>query len=516
VPAVLLFVPWRLLTQHDLPENLAIVPLAFGGFLFSCGTFLRVLSLAGAKPGPLVISASFLALGMCQLLPYLLGSVAVYEIAIAGGYFCVSAAMFFLARGLNSANASFWLAVSGLLFGMAVGSRPPQIFTGLVAAVGLAALAARSFVRWRGVVFFLAGLGVAGLGLALYNYARFGDPLEFGLRYLVVPLPGQNRLDHSVRNMLPGLYFLLLSPPQVTTSFPWVRMAVRAPFGASLPPGYVVERAVGALWMVPFLVAAPLIRSVRAAAANRAILWISVVSSLAIFSFLITTHLATQRYEVDFVPLTLFAAAVNLAIYVCHASGIRRAAWIGACLISIGYSAVANFSVAAQGPDGAVWKRQPGDYLRLARWFGPSRPVREALTATLAAHPSDFGSGQYTFHFSNANGNLGVENILINTTLDGHHACWLTYTRPTDMLYLMNDAGDALMPGKSMTSGGELSNRQCMVRWGDSAFAATRNDLTLTLEIDFRPGFGQKLVFYVAARDLSEKNGTGWQAFRGP
>ena len=69
VPAVLLFVPWRLVTKHDLPETFAVFLFAFGGFLFACGTFLRILSIARVQIGPALLGVSLLALGVCQSVP---------------------------------------------------------------------------------------------------------------------------------------------------------------------------------------------------------------------------------------------------------------------------------------------------------------------------------------------------------------------------------------------------------------------------------------------------------------
>src|SRR5260370_19219176 len=123
-PALILFAPWRLVTGHDLPEGFALFLLCFGGFLFSCGALLRVLDLAAAKPGPLLLAAMLLALGICQCVPYLLNRVWVYEVAIGGGYFCVSGGVFFLARGIGSRRRAGWLAAAGLMFGLAIACRP--------------------------------------------------------------------------------------------------------------------------------------------------------------------------------------------------------------------------------------------------------------------------------------------------------------------------------------------------------------------------------------------------------
>src|SRR5262249_12030693 len=119
----------------------------------------------------------------------------------------------------------------------------------------------------------------------------------------------------------------------------------------------------------------------------------------------------------------------------------------------------------------------------------------------------------FTFHFSDSLGydDLGVENILINNFLDGRRACYLAYARTINTLYLVNDAGDALLPGQSLNTGGSISNSQCAVAWGNSAVAVGPNDLALSLDISFSAGFAGGRVFYLAARDRNEANTTGWQ-----
>jgi len=45
-----------------------------------------------------------------------------------------------------------------------------------------------------------------------------------------------------------------------------------------------------------------------------------------------------------------------------------------------------------------------------------------------------------------------VVNVPINDALNGNWACYLAYTRVDNVLYLVNDAGDGLLPG--VTPGG--------------------------------------------------------------
>jgi len=75
----------------------------------------------------------------------------------------------------------------------------------------------------------------------------------------------------------------------------------------------------------------------------------------------------------------------------------------------------------------------------------------------------------------------------------------------------MNDNGDALLPGQTLSASGALSNSQCKVTWGGSPMVANGNTLALTLSIAFSSGFAGNQLFYLAARDSNEANNTGWQ-----
>ena len=370
-PAVVLFAPWRALTGHDLPESFGICVLCFAGFLFSCGTLLRMLDWAEARPGPVVLAFLFLGLGVCQSAPFLLSRTAMYEIAIAGGYCFLSAGLYFLARGR-------W-AVSGVMFGLAVASRPHLV---LVAAIALAALLWRR-ERRPAALRFAAALAVMGFAIGVYNFERFGNPLEFGFRYQLAG-PGQNRIELAARNVVPGTYFMLLSKPELSRVFPWMRLVVRFPFDSAekfpLPPLYFVEPSVGALWLAPFLPLALLAfrrRSVKGADDVRLIGGIAAAGGLAALAFLVSTHLATHRYEVDFAALLVFAAIASFAL------SRRRVVHVAACVL-IAYSAMANFALAVQGPYDDFLRINPRGYVRLAQRFSPGAAVRPVLDPTVA------------------------------------------------------------------------------------------------------------------------------------
>ncbi|SPF43516.1 putative NHL repeat containing protein [Candidatus Sulfopaludibacter sp. SbA4] len=120
-----------------------------------------------------------------------------------------------------------------------------------------------------------------------------------------------------------------------------------------------------------------------------------------------------------------------------------------------------------------------------------------------------------TFTFTDPRGwqDLDVVNILINNFLDGGNACYIAYSRPSNTLNLLNDAGTALLPGVSLNSPfGALvpiANKQCTVS-AAGAPVANGNTLTLTLNLTFSSTFTGNRVVYMAARDIAG-NTSGWQ-----
>ncbi|MDP3000959.1 MAG: hypothetical protein Q8N47_25985 [Bryobacterales bacterium] len=152
---------------------------------------------------------------------------------------------------------------------------------------------------------------------------------------------------------------------------------------------------------------------------------------------------------------------------------------------------------------------------RMGVWKVPggSQTTTTAVAGMNPARGTGAG-GTFAFTFTDTRGasDLGVMNILVNDWLDGRHACYLAYARGNNTLYLMNDNGDALLPGKVLNGSGSLGNSQCTVNAVGSSATPSGNTLTLTLNITFGAGFAGNRVFYLAARDVNELNNTGWQA----
>jgi len=144
----------------------------------------------------------------------------------------------------------------------------------------------------------------------------------------------------------------------------------------------------------------------------------------------------------------------------------------------------------------------------LATWNVPGAPAN-----VLSAGPGN-GIATYTFTFTDTNGvnHIAVGNILINSALDGRHACYIAYVAATKSVLLVDDAGDAGGPFQSFPAdiGGSASNSQCEVYNLNPSLTTTPNSISLGLYISFKQGFNGNRVVYAATR--SNTASSGWQA----
>jgi hypothetical protein len=146
----------------------------------------------------------------------------------------------------------------------------------------------------------------------------------------------------------------------------------------------------------------------------------------------------------------------------------------------------------------------------LGTWEVPGTPTTPAAGGVSPAR--GLGSTQtFAFTFTDGKGyqDLGIVDILINSGLDGRHACYIAYSQPDGLLFLVDDSGTALLPAMALNSGGSLTNSQCSVSGAGLAGGGTT--LVLTLNLSFSASFSGDMVIYLAARDLGDVNNSGWQ-----
>ncbi len=135
---------------------------------------------------------------------------------------------------------------------------------------------------------------------------------------------------------------------------------------------------------------------------------------------------------------------------------------------------------------------------------------------SLSATPPISGAGAektFTIHIDHPDGAqlIDVANVLINRVLDGRNACYIAYSRPLGVLYLVaNEGPPALSQGLVLGAAGSVQNSQCRINAAASSAAASANRLTLTLNVTFFAPLAGNNVVYTAARDTAGSN-SGWR-----
>jgi hypothetical protein len=317
-PAVVLFVPFYLLTGRFLDESLAPPLFAWLGLIAAVWLVLRVKRRYFPNVSAAMELGCVLALGLANMMPALLRRSSVYEAPITSGYACCMLGLAALFHALQARRKTISLAIAGTLFGWAVGSRPFYLFSSLGLAVvvwqlaqsrglGLGAWRNGPWRRW--VLAAILPLLAAGIALATYNYLRFGSPTDFGLRHQMtgdrithLPYFGWSFLLYNLR--VYGFAGAGWSP-----YFPFVQPADLPKY----PEGNLgYEDPYGILVNIPFvLFAAGLLipgAASRAQAIFRSVLLAAAGTGIPLLCF----GSATNRYMVDFLPALIVLACFGL------------------------------------------------------------------------------------------------------------------------------------------------------------------------------------------------------------
>ena len=277
VPALLLFVPFRLLFLGDMPLNMAQtcvdVFLVIGAFLLvnelrtrlcarmPWGLFLMVASVAALAPSTALMAAR--ASDEC--------------VAFGSGLAFVTWGLWLWLRSVRGVDSrgrglSVWRAALGsLCMALAVGCRPTMALYSLLAFPVFWRVLVRPRSNWWRVLLAVLPYVPVAAGLMWYNAARFGSPFEFGTRYQLTVIDVLHQGVHLSRVPL-GLWYYLANPVVFLSEFPYtVSTDVTTSYGGDIQVG---PQMGGALVLIPLLVVLLVPRVVRRAPRSRGLrLW---------------------------------------------------------------------------------------------------------------------------------------------------------------------------------------------------------------------------------------------------
>ena len=206
------------------------------------------------------------------------------------------------------------------------------------------------------------------------------------------------------------------------------------------------------------------------------------------------------------------SCAGDASAYICLATGLNANTIANGIVATVTVTLAATGTLTAIGLTNTLGASPDGGQLFISATAGmigiaPSQLPPVPISSNPAAGS---GGSTFAFVFNDPRGwqDLGVVTILFNNTLDGRHACYLVYSQPSNVLYLLDDAGLTLLP--LLASVGSVSNSQCAVSWGKAAASGTANILRLTLTVGFNQSFAGNKVIYMAAGNTAGNN-SGWQ-----
>ncbi|MBQ5833281.1 MAG: hypothetical protein IIW36_00560 [Clostridia bacterium] len=234
-PVLLLFLPYHLVTGAYFPTPEAVLLFGGLGILFLTLLFLEFAKRFCRRIPLNVLIASLVILQCSSGVWYNFCSPLFYEIAQTAGFLFTCLGFFLLLRSGVIGEGSIRLASlcgATLCLSLAVLSRPTLA---LYCVASLPFLAYGFFkytaechgwkARIRGAIPYLCAAllpyVILGGGQMLYNYARFGSFLDFGIQYSLT-INDFTRSQYHTDFVAIGFYNFLLAFPQIKPDFPYV------------------------------------------------------------------------------------------------------------------------------------------------------------------------------------------------------------------------------------------------------------------------------------------------------
>ena len=350
-PVLFLLAPWNLLTGTYLRDGTATGLFCAAGFILAALFYLRCRRRYFPEVSPWWTFVSLLVIGLGSFIPFVVGSPRIYEVPITCAFACTmlcANAVLSAALASRSRDRVVSVLIASAAWAMAVASRPNYIFGVIPLWITLLVI----FRRVRRVSgplpatgFWLAAFAPIALvcaGVALYNYARFDSPLEFGTTYQFSAMDTRHTKLFALANVGQSLKEYLLNGVHRFAYYPFLNQETEV-FGV-IP------------WW-PFSLLALGLPLTFARRRTRDHVWIPVLcflvaGSLVNFVSLLPLPFANERYELDFLPSVTLAALLVASVGLSACVGAPRWARMGAATGIVAVLAVSLFDSIASGLPG--------------------------------------------------------------------------------------------------------------------------------------------------------------------
>lgn len=369
VPAAVLMLPYYLITGKELGTTTTIFVFVVVGFFAASALWLSIRKRFFAESVWWMAPLGILVLGFATHALALQRRPLVWELPIAAAYGFSMLALLLLFR-LVSQPSNIGALGTGLCFGLAVGSRPTYLFAAaaLVPAILFLWRKARSV---RTIGFLVGSFLFCVSGVLAHNYARFGNPLEFGQNFQLTSIYESKAEHFSLSYVIHNFAIYYFQPPEWSLQFPFLAATVER----TGPPGYLAEWnepvcgiavTLPSLWLVLALPWATWRREAREKSEISYAMAMMAASFLGMSGVTLAYFLATPRYMADFTPTLALLA-------LCGALSLERLAadpgwryFVGVCITILGITtAIAGVIISFDYHDKLLKKLSPDQWRKL-------------------------------------------------------------------------------------------------------------------------------------------------------
>ena len=142
--------------------------------------------------------------------------------------------------------------------------------------------------------------------------------------------------------------------------------------------------------------------------------------------------------------------------------------------------------------------------------LGTWSPVLNQPPVNVSISPnSGTGASQtFTAAFSDGNGfaDLATMSILVNTSASAVNGCYVIYYRSSNAMYLVNDAGTAVLGPLTPGGTGTVQNGQCTLTASTSSASGSGNSFSFSASLTFLAAFAGPKNMYLYATDSTGAN----------
>jgi hypothetical protein len=378
LPVLLVYLPLRILRGAYPPDSFVALLFSAWAFLAIVAFTRRALRLAG-QPLHIPFWLWVLFIGLGNVAAFVLVTIHMYEIAIITGMAMTAMWALALLRFNESpaAGRAAWLT---LWLALSIAARPNLGVLLFVTAFVIL----RRKPSMKMIAASLAPLAIVAIAMLWYNAARFGDPLEFGVRYQLTHVDMSGRKVCSlctvpeVARFANNIGHYLFWPLHIQSTFPFLdAMPARLDSAVSWPtPGNMTEQIIGIAPLAPLMILGTLVALLLALRpgpkdlVTRSALQVMAGAWLIVFG-LSTCWWIVARYSLDFMLLMSAASVICIenALTRLRATTIRFAP-IRAMIIALAcYSILTGILLGFVGPGDAFKRANPAVFEKVADWF---------------------------------------------------------------------------------------------------------------------------------------------------